>query len=31
MNNVPDRDSMAPTLVGNAVQSNRDPYHYKSS
>lgn len=31
MNNVPDRDSMAPTLVGNAVQGNRDPYHYESS
>lgn len=28
---VSDRDSMAPTLVGNAVQGNRDPYHYESS
>ena len=29
--NVADRDSMAPTLVGHAVQGNRDPYHYESS
>ena len=28
---VSDRDSMAPTLVGHAVQGNRDPYHYESS
>lgn len=25
---LPDRDSMEPTLVANAVQRNADPYHY---
>ena len=28
---VSDRDSMAPNLVGHAVNGNRHPYHYESS